>query len=1306
MALDFVRAIPDEIRDFFGIDGAADKPWSNPAGWPHNPDQEELMLRPTRIVVLGGPQRFRFCSNFIRTSKFTLLTFLPKFLLEEFHWRRKMANVYFFCISLLQTVKEISNTHGIPSLILPLSAVIFFDGIFAALEDIARHKADKKANSSVARVYSHTLKRFEELTWDTLKVGDILKIHNHEMIPSDCFLLGSADNGTRDRIVYVETKSLDGETNLKARAVHPECAGRFKYLEESNGLAFPEGQVEMEHPNKLIDSFSGTIHLKGHAKAPIGVKNVLLRGCTLRNTEYCLCMVINTGNDTKIMMNSGDAPSKSSKLEGEINSQIMRVLLFLIAVCVFGATGAIGWLSVNGFKHWYLWESADSYAENDYELDMYSAGEYTVEWIVYFFYYFLLNYSFIPISLYVSMTTVKFFQSYFIEQDLQMYSEETKRSAQVRTMNLNEELGQISHVFSDKTGTLTCNVMEFRKCSIHGRAYGLGTTAISEAVARVLHRSVSKSFMQQTDPEDAKSESWCGINFHDAKSERGDDPHVCHVDFKAPELFDLFLKDCDLEQRARVTEFFFALAVCHSVVVERLKCGETCYSASSPDDEALVCASKYFGIEFVGRTDSTLTLRAGVPIFAGDKKCAPIKLSPRASDAASSEDKFIDDGAEDVVVEVLENLEFTSKRKRQSVIVRKDDRIYLYSKGADTEMLKRLKEVGRGMGGMEDMVRSETVRHVDAYAAEGLRTLLVGFSELPEDTYRNWKQRMTKAQENVEVMAAYERGEENAIDDLMDEIEQGLTLLGATAIEDKLQDEVPETIEALRLAGVSVWVLTGDKVETAVNIGMAASLLEPAECMNVIEITKGSLHGDTDVTSVKNAIDWHLERIRRIKAPMSRFDSFGEFYAPNASEAGSGRANALTMMEAIKRRRMATKPFGLVIDGACLLSALEPAVVPNFVTLSRTCKSVVACRVSPDQKRQLVSLVNKGYKGCRTLSIGDGANDVPMIQEAHVGVGISGQEGMQAVNASDYAIGQFRFLRNLMLVHGRWNYRRTSKLALYILHKNILMCLGQFFYLFYTGMSGQKSYAEYGVLLFAIVYTCIPVLLVGVYDKDLDYQRSFNTPVLYMGGLRSDGFNTVVLWQWVLSAALEALTICLLPLYMLASSAVTILEFGLTTFSLLILGSNVKMAFNQYTFNLVHGFVYVASVLSWFATSYGFAVVLVPVDTAPYAVFTTLLSNPSYYLAMILCGVILLLREMLLKAYVRWFRPRPYHILQEMAYLERTGRKGGKGGSKVQPKTMTPEPTPLASTAGTSPMKEPEGLRAARATRPMPAAPP
>ena len=256
---------------------------------------------------------------------------------------------------------------------------------------------------------------------------------------------------------------------------------------------------------------------------------------------------------------------------------------------------------------------------------------------------------------------------------------------------------------------------------------------------------------------------------------------------------------------------------------------------------------------------------------------------------------------------------------------------------------------------------------------------------IPNNIYESW------AKSYHENTIAFENREQR-IAESFDEIERNLKLIGATAIEDKLQKGVPETIEKLSRAGIKIWVLTGDKLETAINIGYSCNLLKKNMDLIVIRGCDNPIDDGSTVEQIELAL------------------------------------------KQVSSQKM--DKFALVIDGRALIHALVEPTSFKFLNLALYCSAVVCCRVSPLQKAKVVLLV-KGFMKSLCLAIGDGANDVSMIQAAHIGVGIAGEEGMQAVMSSDYAIAQFRFLERLLLIHGRWSYVRTSSMILCFFYKNL-----------------------------------------------------------------------------------------------------------------------------------------------------------------------------------------------------------------------------------------------------------------------------
>jgi magnesium-transporting ATPase (P-type) len=204
------------------------KPKSNPMGWPYS-TEEDIQERPTRIINVAKEQEYSFCNNFVKTSKYELWDFPGKFLFEEFDPSTKVANCYFLMISALQCVPSISNTGGVPTTLIPLLFIIMVDATFQLLEDASRHAADKRENASVAHRYDPEIQRFVECKWYEIAVGDYIRIDTRAMVPADVVILCVAEKVEPPQgICYVETKSLDGETNLKVKMALPGTLAKVR----------------------------------------------------------------------------------------------------------------------------------------------------------------------------------------------------------------------------------------------------------------------------------------------------------------------------------------------------------------------------------------------------------------------------------------------------------------------------------------------------------------------------------------------------------------------------------------------------------------------------------------------------------------------------------------------------------------------------------------------------------------------------------------------------------------------------------------------------------------------------------------------------------------------------------------------------------------------------------------------------------------------------------------------------------------------------------------------------------------------
>ncbi|KAF0683545.1 Aste57867_24402 [Aphanomyces stellatus] len=1088
-----------------------------------------------RFVHLNNPvenSKLKYCSNTIITSRYTMFTFLPKVLFFEF---TKLANAYFLVISIMQCIKRISNTDGFPASLPALTFIVMIDMAFIAAEDYRRHVSDRTTNNTRVHRLDADTRGFVDCASSALVVGDIIKIYNREMIPADCIILGCFEPNPDhpNGICYVETKSLDGETNLKLRQ---GVEGMYSNVRSDADLLKLQGHVECEVPNNSIHRFNGSVTLQSGKQDSVGTNSILLRGCMVRNTEYVYGLVVNTGPDTKIMMASqGSDEVKWSNMELRLNRQILYIVGLMVVLCLTGAAVGTMWNHRNlpthkNEKAWYLFKGM-----NDRTLK-----QPMWNFVLLCLYYFLLLNSFIPVSLYVSMTSVKFMQAYFMNADLKMYHAESDTPCQVRTMALNEELGQINYIFSDKTGTLTCNVMEFRKCAIDGVAYGTGDTEVGLAAKMRQNIEHKSTAAEQKRPVIAP-----------------------FVNFQDDSIFDA--------TSPKIGLFWEHLAVCHTVMPETASDGSLRLSASSPDEQALVAAAACFGYSFYARSPG---------------------------------EAMLDTPTAKATYKVLDVLEFNSTRKRMSVVVEKPNgSLWLLCKGADTVIYERLKattdpEVLR--------VREKTLQHMETFASEGLRTLVIAHAPVDRAMYTTWAAEYKKAANNMCEIEKRRTGEENLIDSLMELMEKDLEVLGATAIEDKLQEGVPDAIAKLREASIKVWMLTGDKEETAINIGFACQLLHLE--MELIVIS-GNNHEDID------EIRETLEKYQQVP-----------------------------MMDASTPTEKA-----LIIDGETLELALLhcPDLLLN---VAEQCTAVIACRVSPAQKAELVLLVKDNVDGSITLAIGDGANDVSMIQAAHVGIGISGQEGMQAANSSDYSIAQFRFLKRLLFVHGRWNYVRMSTLILYIFYKNVMMNMTQYCFMIYSGFSGQKYFLEWGLQGYNIIFTALPIVLVGACDQDLPDYLCEAFPKLYSVGQSNRKFNTLVVGQWVMSCIWESTVICLFTVYglKLDNTSVPMWTLGSCAFTCVILIVNLKLMLNQNLHSLWHAMVYTFSIGMWW-------VLAVVVSSSTFFFVWrnafSLIKAASFWLLVPIVIITALTRDVYWKGILRNFYPSYTNLAQEVHCL-------------------------------------------------------
>uniref|UniRef100_A0A671SMU1 Phospholipid-transporting ATPase n=1 Tax=Sinocyclocheilus anshuiensis TaxID=1608454 RepID=A0A671SMU1_9TELE len=757
----------------------------------------------------------RFADNRIISSKYTIWNFIPKNLFEQF---RRIANFYFLIIFLVQLMID-TPTSPITSG-LPLFFVITVTAIKQGYEDWLRHKADNEVNGApVFVVRSGSLVQTRS---KNIRVGDIVRVAKDETFPADLVLLSS---DRAEGTCHITTASLDGETNLKTHYAVPETA----VSQSVSRLESLQAVVECQQPEADLYRFVGRITVTQQGEEivrPLGSENLLLRGARLKNTKEIFGVAVYTGMESKMALNYKCKSQKRSAVEKSMNTFLIIYLGILLFEAILSTILKYAWQAEN------KWDEPFYNQKTDQERNSSQILKFISDFLA-----FLVLYNFIiPISLYVTVELQKFLGSFFIGWDLDLYHEESDQKAQVNTSDLNEELGQVEYVFTDKTGTLTENEMQFRECSINGIKY-------QEINGKLVPEGMTE------DSPDGSVPSYLGRLTFLAKT-------LCVYTFQNGEE-ELFLKAVSLCHTVQISYDQtdgpgdpFSHANGFSPLME--------YYASSPDEKALVEATKRMGVTFIGSHGEIMEIKT-----------------------LGKAEKY----------KLLHILEFDANRRRMSVILQKPSgEKVLFTKGAESAVLPYT------TSGEIDKTRV----HVDEFALKGLRTLVIS------DTI-------------VCVCVC--------------------VCVCVRVFVSRLQDKVQETIESLRLAGIKVWVLTGDKHETAVSVSLSCGHFH--RTMNILELVQQKSDSEC------------AEQLRRL-------------------------ARRIKEDHVIQH--------GLVVDGASLSLALREHE-KLFMEVCKNCSAVLCCRMAPLQKAKVVRLLKTSPEKPITLAIGDGANDVSMIQEAHVGIG-------------------------------------------------------------------------------------------------------------------------------------------------------------------------------------------------------------------------------------------------------------------------------------------------------------------------------
>ncbi|KAF2665435.1 phospholipid-translocating P-type ATPase [Microthyrium microscopicum] len=1020
-----------------------------------------------------------YISNAIRTARYTVYDFLPKQFIFQ---ATRLSNFYFICIGVPQAIPGISTT-GNYTTILPLLFFLCLTVAKEGYDDFKRHRLDKVENiRNLATVLQdgqsvginhhwlsfpiiHKLFCFwhiqkprlnpcdgwTKVQWQQLKVGDIIRLERDEAVPADITLL-STDRD--DCLAYIETMALDGETNLKSRQAPKSLQESCRSLEGARNC---DAEFFTEDPNSNLYDFTGNFTL-GDRTEPLTLNNVVFRGSVLRNTKYVTGLVVFTGEECKIRNNANHHPkAKKPRLEQYANQIVLTLVAYVIILTAGCSAG------------YYLWHKSTE----QYSFYLNNAFVKYRDIIIGFAITFN---NVIPLALYVSLEIVKIGQLLLLNNDVEMYDEASNTPMQCNTNTILENLGQVDYILTDKTGTLTENVMQFRRMSAMGAIWN------HDKPADAVHSSTSTGNSNE-------------------KAGSSSTSHLVEYSQENPDL--------PFAQRAR--DFVLAMTLCHTCLPEYD--GESLsYQGSSPDEVALAQAAQQLGFSVLSRTSESMTVKERLP------------------NGTDKEHVYI----------ILDIIEFSSNRKRMSIVVKcPDGRIWLICKGADNVILPRLKlanlaeekavavresleishellrtqeqqqerasldyrmkqfvnlrqeerpsfsksirpsfndfrpaqDVGIPTDGSilpDSAIFTNTFLHIESFAEEGLRTLLLADRYLTLAKYTSWAKVYQDATTSL-------INRQQRIEAAAESIEQSFQLLGATAIEDKLQKKVPETIEKLRRANIRIWMLTGDKRETAINIAHSAGICKPTSEIFVLD-------------SEKDSIPSQLQTVA-------------------------------TDMQSSSHKV-------LVINGDTL-SHIEqrPHLRAHFYSLIPAVDSVICCRASPSQKAGIVNAIRHQQPNALTLAIGDGANDIAMIQASHVGVGISGKEGLQAARVSDYSIAQFHHLQRLLLVHGRYNYIRTAKFILMTFWKEMLFYLPQALYQRYNGYTGTSLYESWSLTVLNTLFTSLCVIIMGMFEQDLKPETLLAVPELYRYGQKNMGLNIVSYLGWMVGAVVQGLII-------------------------------------------------------------------------------------------------------------------------------------------------------------------------------------
>ena len=915
-------------------------------------------------------------SNKIENQKYNLITFVPVVLFNQF---KQFGNFFYLIMSASQFYDELV-VGFLFTYISPLAIVVSISMLKELYDDINRRIQDRRTNSTQITVlkenkFSNSVERILKKASDLL-VGDIIELKKDTRVPADIIVLKTY-NESNDNQAFIRTDQLDGETDWKLRKA-PESTQKMTDVE----IVTCDGKLVCEPPSKLIYNFEGALNIGNNIKEPLNLENTIWAS-TVIASQGVIGIVIYTGKESRARMNSSTPKLKVGILDDELNKT--NVYLFVIMLALS--------LVLTILKGFYF-----------------SATTFFI-----FFKFIILFCAIIPIALRVNLDVSKTWFSYVINRD------DSIPETIARNSTIPEELGRISYVFSDKTGTLTKNEMIFKRISMTNEHFGEGDF---NELKQVLEDECSRTDAPLLDVfnllKDENHQNEENENLANSDINTGKDAKKSKNKFRR-------------KRNNIIRDTITAMLLCNNVtpVVDDTDKEKITYQASSPDEIALVKFAETLNMKLIYRTDKLMKIK----------------------DAGGNIEEF----------EVLANFPFSSETKRMGIVLKnvKYGHIIFYLKGAENVMKNYAKEEYIGY----------INENAENLATKGLRTLVLTHKLLSEEEFNKWNAEYKEASTSME-----NRKERMA--QVVSKLEKDMEFLCVTGVEDLLQDDVATTIDNLRNAGMKIWMLTGDKVETATCISISAGI-------------KGKYQKTFTVKYDDIACEQKSGTILKLK------EKFKEYNNKNSVESHI-----------------------FIIDGELLDLALKNCEEEFFETTKQS-PSVVCCRCSPTQKRIVVKTIKKYIKNARTAAVGDGGNDVAMIQEADVGIGIVGKEGLQASLAADYSIKEFRSLNILLLWWGRHAYKNTSTLANFVIHKGLIISINQFIFSMMFYYNAVPLYNGMLSLGYSTIFTCTPAISI-LLDQDIDKDNVLKFPTLYKVLLKGRELNLKNFLWWLFKSIIQS----------------------------------------------------------------------------------------------------------------------------------------------------------------------------------------